>query len=217
MYRQRNFAAASRTSLLSLGNSQLLTHNFLKVDEEIQFYLSDAEESMGKAVAHVSVEMSRIRAGKASPAMLDSLRVDYYGTPTPVSQIANISAPDARSLHIKPWEKNMVPEIVKAIRNSDLGLSPLSEADGVRLNIPAMTEERRRDLVKQAKNEVESGKVRVRAIRKDTNEALRKLQKDGAAEDAIKDAEAKVQKYTDAHIVEVDKLFTKKESEIMTI
>jgi len=187
------------------------------VDEEIQFYLSDAEESMGKAVAHVGVEMSRIRAGKASPAMLDSLRVDYYGTPTPVSQIANISAPDARSLHIKPWEKNMVAEIVKAIRNSDLGLSPLSEADGVRLNIPAMTEERRRDLVKQAKNEVESGKVRVRAIRKDTNEALRKLQKDGAAEDAIKDAEAKVQKYTDAHIVEVDKLFTKKESEIMTI
>lgn len=172
---------------------------------------------MGKAVAHVGVEMSRIRAGKASPAMLDSLRVDYYGTPTPVSQIANISAPDARSLHIKPWEKNMVAEIVKAIRNSDLGLSPLSEADGVRLNIPAMTEERRRDLVKQAKNEVESGKVRVRAIRKDTNEALRKLQKDGAAEDAIKDAEAKVQKYTDAHIVEVDKLFSKKESEIMTI
>jgi ribosome recycling factor len=187
------------------------------VDEEIQFYLSDAEESMGKAVTHVGVEMSRIRAGKASPAMLDSLKVDYYGTPTPISQIANVSAPDPRSLHIKPWEKNMVPEVVKAIRNSDLGLNPVADADGVRLNIPAMTEERRRELVKQAKNEVESGKVRVRAIRKDTNEALRKLQKDGAAEDAIKDAEAKVQKYTDAHIVEVDKLFTKKETEIMTI
>ena len=187
------------------------------MDEEIQFYLSDAEESMGKAVAHVGVEMSRIRAGKASPAMLDGLKVDYYGTPTPVSQIANISAPDPRSLHIKPWEKNMVSEVVKAIRNSDLGLNPVADADGVRLNIPAMTEERRRDLVKQAKNEVESGKVRVRAIRKDTNEALRKLQKDGASEDAVKDAEAKVQKYTDAHIIEVDKLFTKKESEIMTI
>ena len=172
---------------------------------------------MGKAVTHVGVEMSRIRAGKASPAMLDSLKVDYYGTPTPISQIANVSAPDPRSLHIKPWEKNMVPEVVKAIRNSDLGLNPVADADGVRLNIPAMTEERRRELVKQAKNEVESGKVRVRAIRKDTNEALRKLQKDGAAEDAIKDAEAKVQKYTDAHIVEVDKLFTKKETEIMTI
>jgi ribosome recycling factor len=128
------------------------------VDEEIQFYLGDAEESMGKAVAHVSVEMARIRAGKASPAMLDSLKVDYYGTPTLVSQVANISTPDARSLLIKPWEKNMVSEIAKAIKNSDLGLNPVSDADGIRLNIPPMTEERRRDLVKQAKNEVESGK-----------------------------------------------------------
>ena len=187
------------------------------MDEEIQFYLNDAEESMGKAVAHVGVEMARIRAGKASPAMLDSLKVDYYGTPTPVSQVANVSARDARSLHIKPWEKNMVAEIVKAIKNSDLGLNPMSDADGVRLNIPPMTEERRRDLVKQAKNEAEAGKVRVRGIRKDVNEALRKLQKDGAAEDAVKDAEAKVQKYTDAHIAEVDKLLSKKESEIMTI
>jgi ribosome recycling factor len=187
------------------------------VDEEIQFYLSDAEESMGKAVAHVSVEMARIRAGKASPAMLDGLRVDYYGTPTPVAQVANISNSDARTLLIKPWEKNMVSEIAKAIKNSDLGLNPVSDADGIRLNIPPMTEERRRDLVKQAKNEAESGKVRVRGIRKDVNDALRKLQKDGAAEDAVKDAEAKVQKYTDAHIVEVDKLFVKKESEIMNI
>ncbi|WP_223652129.1 ribosome recycling factor [Hymenobacter psoromatis] len=187
------------------------------MDEEIQFYLSDAEESMGKAISHVNVEMSRIRAGKASPAMLDSLRVDYYGTPTLVSQIANISAPDPRSLLIKPWEKNMVSEVAKAIKNSDLGLNPIADADGVRLNIPPMTEERRRDLVKQAKNEAESGKVRVRGIRKDVNEALRKLQKDGAPEDAVKDAESKVQRYTDAHIAEVDKLFSKKESEIMTI
>jgi ribosome recycling factor len=187
------------------------------VDEEIQFYLSDAEESMDKAVAHVSVEMARIRAGKASPAMLDSLRVDYYGTPTLVSQVANISTSDARTLLIKPWEKNMVSEIAKAIKNSDLGLNPVSDADGIRLNIPPMTEERRRDLVKQAKNEAESGKVRVRGIRKDINDALRKLQKDGAAEDAVKDAEAKVQKYTDAHIADVDKLFVKKEAEIMNI
>ena len=120
------------------------------MDEEIQFYLDELAESMGKALAHVNVEMSRIRAGKASPAMLDGLRVDYYGTPTPVSQIANITAPDARSLLIKPWEKNMVVEVAKAIKNSDLGLNPVSDADGVRLNIPAMTEERRRDLVKQA-------------------------------------------------------------------
>ena len=188
-----------------------------EMDEEIQFYLDELAESMDKALAHVNVEMSRIRAGKASPAMLDGLRVDYYGTPTPVSQIANITAPDARSLLIKPWEKNMVVEVAKAIKNSDLGLNPVSDADGVRLNIPAMTEERRRDLVKQAKNESEAGKVRVRGIRKDVNESLRKLLKEGASEDAVKSAEEKVQKTTDTYIAEVDKTLSKKESEIMTI
>ncbi len=187
------------------------------MDEEIQFYLDELAESMAKALAHVNVEMSRIRAGKASPAMLDGLRVDYYGTPTPVAQIANITAPDARSLLIKPWEKNMISEVAKAIKNSDLGLNPVSDAEGVRLNIPAMTEERRRDLVKQAKNESEAGKVRVRGIRKDVNESLRKLLKEGASEDAVKSAEEKVQKTTDAYITEVDKTLSKKESEIMTI
>ncbi|UYZ62865.1 ribosome recycling factor [Hymenobacter weizhouensis] len=187
------------------------------MDEDIKFYLDEAEESMGKALQHTSVEMTRIRAGKASPAMLDSLRVDYYGTPTPVAQVANVSAPDARTLFIKPWEKNMISEIAKAIKNSDLGLNPQSDAEGVRLNIPAMTEERRRDLVKQAKSESESGKVRIRSIRKDVNESLRKLLKDGASEDAIKDAEAKVQKATDSYISKVDELLSRKEAEIMTI
>jgi ribosome recycling factor len=208
---------------LSAPTQRLSTFNPLKLnpskkmDEEIQFYLDELAESMGKALAHVNVEMSRIRAGKASPAMLDGLRVDYYGTLTPVSQIANITAPDARSLLIKPWEKNMVVEVAKAIKNSDLGLNPVSDADGVRLNIPAMTEERRRDLVKQAKNESEAGKVRVRGIRKDVNESLRKLLKDGASEDAVKSAEEKVQKTTDNYIAEVDRTLSKKESEIMTI
>ena len=188
-----------------------------EMDEEIQFYLDELAESMGKALAHVNVEMSRIRAGKASPAMLDGLRVDYYGTPTPIGQIANVTAPDARSLLIKPWEKNMVSEVAKAIKNSDLGLNPVSDADGVRLNIPAMTEERRRDLVKQAKNESEAGKVRVRGIRKDVNESLRKLLKEGASEDAVKSAEEKVQKTTDSFIAEVERTLSKKETEIMTI
>jgi len=187
------------------------------VDEEIKFYLDDAEESMGKALQHTQVEFARIRAGKASPAMLDSIRVDYYGTPTPIANVANVAAPDARTLFIKPWEKNMISEIAKAIKNSDLGLNPQSDAEGVRLNIPPMTEERRRDLVKQAKNESESGKVRIRAIRKDVNEALRKLQKDGASEDSVKDAEAKVQKFTDTYISKVEEFLGKKESEIMTI
>jgi len=187
------------------------------MDEEIQFYLSEAEESMGKSLQHTGLELSRIRAGKASPAMLDSLRVDYYGTPTPIAQIANVSTPDSRSLLIKPWEKNMISEVARAIKNSDLGLNPVSDAEGVRLNIPPMTEERRRELVKQVKNETEGGKVRIRGIRKDVNDSLRKLLKDGASEDAIKDAEAKVQKTTDSYISKIDDLMSKKESEIMTI
>ncbi|WP_324675600.1 ribosome recycling factor [Hymenobacter sp. GOD-10R] len=187
------------------------------MDEEIQFYLSEGEESMAKALQHTSLELGRIRAGKATPAMLDSLRVDYYGTPTPISQVANVSAPDARTLFIKPWEKNIISEVVKAIKNSDLGLNPQSDAEGVRLNIPPMTQERRRDLVKQVKNETESGKVRIRSIRKDVNDSLRKLLKEGAAEDAVKDAEAKVQKVTDSYISKIDDLMSKKEAEIMTI
>ncbi|RAU83894.1 ribosome recycling factor [Pontibacter arcticus] len=185
--------------------------------EEIQFYLSDAEESMQKAVNHTNAELTKIRAGKASPSMVEDLRVDYYGTATPISQVANIIAVDARTLMIKPWEKNMLGEINKAIKNSDLGLNPQQEADGVRLNIPALTQERRRELVKQVKNETESGKISIRNIRKDVNEALRKLQKEGTAEDAVRDAEAKVQKMTDANIVKIDELLSKKEAEIMTV
>ncbi|GAB3198998.1 ribosome recycling factor [Pontibacter aydingkolensis] len=185
--------------------------------EEIQFYLSEAEESMEKAVQHTGSELTKIRAGKASPAMVEGLRVDYYGNPTPISQVANIAAPDARTLLIKPWEKNMLGEINKAIKNSDLNLNPQQEADAVRLNIPALTEERRRELVKQVKNETENGKISIRNVRKDVNDSLRKLQKEGTSEDAVRDAEAKVQKMTDAYIVKIDELLAKKEAEIMTI
>ncbi|QCR23480.1 ribosome recycling factor [Pontibacter sp. SGAir0037] len=185
--------------------------------EEIQFYLSEAEESMQKAVQHTNAELLKIRAGKASPAMVDSLRVDYYGSPTPIAQVANVTAPDARTLLIKPWEKNMLAEIGKAIKNSDLNLNPQHEADAIRLNIPALTEDRRRELVKQVKGETEAGKVSIRNIRKDVNDALRKLQKEGTSEDAVRDAEAKVQKLTDAYIVKIDELLSKKEAEIMTI
>ncbi|WP_026461730.1 ribosome recycling factor [Adhaeribacter aquaticus] len=187
------------------------------MEEEIQFYLSEAEESMQKALQHTSSELTKIRAGKASPAMVQDIRVDYYGTPTPISQVANVSTPDHRTIFIKPWEKNLIGEINKALKNSDLGIQPLQEADGVRLNIPALTEQRRKDLVKQAKAEGESGKVRVRNIRKDVNDSLRKLLKEGAAEDSVKDAEGKVQKLTDSYIVKVDELLSKKEAEIMTI
>ncbi|MFT2007343.1 ribosome recycling factor [Pontibacter sp. 13R65] len=185
--------------------------------EEIQFYLSEAEESMQKAVQHTAAELTKIRAGKASPAMVEDLRVDYYGSPTPVSQVANISTPDARTLIIKPWEKNMVAEIGKAIKNSDLNLNPMHDADSIRLSIPPLTEERRRDLVKQVKNETEAGKISIRNIRKDVNDSLRKLQKEGTSEDAVRDAETKVQKLTDTYIVKIDELLVKKEAEIMTV
>ena len=187
------------------------------MEEEIDLYLTDAEETMDKALSHTASELTKIRAGRASPAMVEGLRVDYYGSPTPIANMATVTSPDARSLIIKPFEKQMVGEVMKAIKNSDLGLNPLSEADQVRLNIPPLTEQRRRDLVKQAKNETENGKVAIRNIRKDTNEALRKLLKDGAAEDAIKAAEAEVQKLTDSHITRLDQAMTKKEAEVMTI
>lgn len=209
----------ARRPVYTSPHQHILTssHHSIFVEEEIDLYLTDAEETMAKALAHTASELTKIRAGKASPAMVDSLRVDYYGTPTPIANMATVTAPDARSLVIKPFEKQMVGEVMKAIKNSDLGLNPMSEADQVRLNVPPLTEQRRRDLVKQAKNETESGKVAVRNIRKDTNEALRKLLKDGAPEDAVKAAEAEVQKLTDAHIARLDQAMGKKETEMMTI
>jgi ribosome recycling factor len=172
---------------------------------------------MEKALKHTAHELTKIRAGKAMPSMLDGLMVDYYGTPTPLAQVANINSTDARTLVIKPWEKSMLAEITKTIKNSDLGINPQNDGELVRLVIPALTEERRRTLVKQAKEEVESGKVRVRAIRKDTNEDLKKLQKDGASEDLIKAAEAKVQVFTDSFIKKLDEVLAAKEQDIMTI
>jgi len=165
----------------------------------------------------LSQELTKIRAGKAMPNMLDALNVDYYGNSTPVHQVASITTPDARTLIIKPWEKAMIGEIEKAIINSDLGLNPQNDGEIVRINIPALTEERRIILVKQAKAAAENGKVSIRNIRKDTNEQLKKLLKEGASEDLIKDAEAKVQKYTDEHVKKIDGVFEVKEKDIMTL
>lgn len=185
--------------------------------EEIELYLDDAKSSMDKAINHLASELTKIRAGKAMPNMLDGLYVEYYGSQTPLSQVASVSTPDARTLMIKPFEKKLVSEIEKAIRNSNLGFNPQNDGESIRINVPLLTEERRRDLVKQVKGEGETGKIRIRNIRKDTNEELKKLLKDGAAEDAIKEAEAKVQKLTDNHIVKIDDLLAKKEAEIMTV
>lgn len=185
--------------------------------EEIQLYLEEAKELMQKAVDHTAGELVKIRAGKAMPNLLDGIMVSYYGAPTPLQQVSSVTTPDARTLTIKPWERNLIGEIEKAIINSDLGLAPQNNGEIIILTIPPLTEERRKNLVKQAKQECETGKISVRTIRKDTNESLKKLQKEGVAEDEVKRAEEKVQKLTDQYIVKIDELLEKKEAEIMTV
>jgi ribosome recycling factor len=185
--------------------------------EEIEFFLAEATEMMDKSVQHTREAMNKIRAGKASPSMLDGLYVEYYGNPTPLSQVASLTTPDARTILIKPWEKNIISEIEKAILHSDLGLNPQNDGELVRINIPMLTEERRLNLVKQAKNEAENGKISLRNVRKDTNDSLKKLKNDGVAEDAIKTAEDQVQKITDSHTALIDSVLEAKEKDIMTI
>ncbi|MFN8416373.1 MAG: ribosome recycling factor [Cytophagaceae bacterium] len=185
--------------------------------EEIKMYLDDAKESMDKALSHTETELTKIRAGKAMPNMLDGIMVDYYGASTPIQQVASITAPEARSLAVKPWEKKMISTIEKAIRDANLGLNPQNDGETIRIVIPPLTEERRRDLVKQVKNEVENGKVRVRKVRQETNDGLKKLQKDGAPEDAVKKAEETVQSVTNDFINKLDALMVAKEKELMTV
>jgi ribosome recycling factor len=158
-----------------------------------------------------------VRAGKASPAMLDGVLVEYYGSLTPLSQVANISTPDARTVAIQPWEKNLIPVIEKAIMNANLGFNPDNNGEIIRINVPVLTEERRRDLVKQAQQEGENAKVSIRSVRKDANESLKKLLKEGLSEDLEKDGEAEVQKLTDEFGLTVENLVKIKEKDIMTI
>lgn len=180
-------------------------------------YLDEAKELMDKSVKHVRSELVKIRAGKANANMLDGIMVEYYGTPTPLSQMSSITAPDARTLMIKPWEKSVIQNIEKAIINSDLGLNPQNDGEQVIINIPSLTEERRQSLVKQVKHEGEQGKISIRNIRKDTNDSLKQLQKEGASEDEIKRAEEKVQAITDQHSKQIDEILESKEKEIMTV
>jgi ribosome recycling factor len=183
--------------------------------EEIELFIDEARDQMTKAVNHVGAELVKIRAGKASPAMLDGLMVSYYGTMSPLNQVSSITAPEARTLFIKPWEKSLIQEIEKSILAANLGLTPSNDGQQVIINIPMLTEERRKILVKQVHQECEHGKVSIRSIRKDTNEQLKKIK--GASEDDVKNAEEIVQKMTDEHITKVDGLMKKKESDIMTV
>ncbi|MDN4166354.1 ribosome recycling factor [Cytophagales bacterium LB-30] len=185
--------------------------------EEIQLFLDEAKELMEKTIRHTGQELTKIRAGKAMPNMLDGITIEYYGSQTPLQQIASVTTPDARTLVIKPFERKMVSEVERAIINSDLGLNPQNDGEVIRLNIPPLTEERRKNLVKQVKAESENGKISIRSIRKETNESIKKLKSDGASEDDIKRAEDKVQVLTDKFIAQIDDLIAKKEQEIMTI
>jgi len=187
--------------------------------EEIEFYLETAKEMMDKAVAHCKIELGKIRAGKAMPSMLDGLMVEYYGTPTPINQVASISTPDARTIFIKPWEKSVIQNVERAIMNSDLGFNPQSDGENIIISVPQLTEERRTQLVKQSKAVTENGKVGVRNARKEANDELRKLLKegDGVSEDAVKAAETKVQALTDDYSKRLDELLDLKEADIMTI
>ncbi|HVD97605.1 MAG TPA: ribosome recycling factor [Cytophagaceae bacterium] len=185
--------------------------------EEIELYLDDAKESMQKALKHTEIELTKVRAGKAMPNMLDGIMVDYYGVQSAIQNVSSVSTPDARTLAVKPWEKGMITTIEKAIRDANLGYNPQNNGESIIITIPPMTEERRKTLVKQAKVEVENGKVRIRTIRKDTNDELKKLLKDGAPEDAVKTAEEKVQSMTNDYIAQLDQILGKKEAEIMTI
>ncbi len=185
--------------------------------EEITMFLDEAQEMMDKSVRHLHAELGKIRAGKASPSMLDGIQVEYYGAPTPLNQVASVTTPDARTIFIKPWEKKVISDIERAIINSDLGLNPQNDGEQVIINIPVLTEERRQVLVKQARHEGEQARISIRNVRKEINDSLKQLQKEGAAEDDVKRAEDKVQEITDAHNKKVDEILAKKETEIMTV
>ncbi|HYD90147.1 MAG TPA: ribosome recycling factor [Flavobacterium sp.] len=185
--------------------------------EEIDFILDSSKESMEGSLAHLEKEFLNIRAGKASPAMLGGVKVDYYGAQTPLSQVANVNTPDARTITIVPWEKSMLQPIEKAIMIANLGFNPMNNGDSIIINVPALTEERRRDLVKQAKAEAEDAKIGVRNARKDANNEIKKLEKEGVSEDICKSAEEDVQNLTNSYIKKIDDLLAVKEAEIMKV
>lgn len=184
------------------------------MNEEIEFILDTAKEAMDSAIAHLEKELISIRAGKATPAMLSTVMVDYYGSQTPLAQVANVNTPDARTLSIQPWEKNMLQEIEKAIQIANLGLNPMNNGDFIMINVPPLTEERRKDLAKQAKAEAEHAKVGVRNARKDANNDIKKVD---ISDDMKKNAEADVQALTDSYVKKIDEKLAVKEKEIMTV
>jgi ribosome recycling factor len=184
------------------------------MEEEIKFILDSTKEAMDNALRHLEKKFVNIRAGKASPSMVGSVMVDYYGSPTPLSQVANVNTPDGMTITIQPWEKNLIPEIEKGIHLANIGFNPMNNGESVIINVPPLTEERRRDLAKQAKHEAEESKIGVRNDRKNANNEIKDLE---ISEDLKKNLEIDIQKMTDIHIQKIDEIFAKKEKEIMTV
>lgn len=187
------------------------------MQDDLTLIMEDATDSMRKAIGHLEYELTKIRAGKANPQILEGITVEYYGAPTPLSQVANISVADARTLTIQPWERNMLQPIERAIIASNIGINPQNDGQIIRMFLPPLTEERRKEFVKRALNEGEQAKVAVRNIRRDAIENVKKLQKDGLSEDTAKDTEAEIQALTNKYIELVDKHCTQKEKEIMVV
>ena len=183
------------------------------MNEKLKAY----EEKMTKTMANLDGELGAIRAGRANPNVLNKIMVDYYGTPTPIQQVANVSVPEARMIQIQPWDKTMIKAITKAIQTSDLGINPNNDGSAIRLVFPELTEERRKELVKDVKKKGEAAKVAIRNIRRDGNDSLKKLKGTETSEDEIKDMETELQKLTDKFVKEVDKAVESKSKEIMTV
>ena len=184
------------------------------MNEEIFIITESTKESMDSSMNHLEKELLNIRAGKANPVMLNAVKVEYYGTPTPISQVANINTPDARTLSIQPWEKDLLPEIEKGISQANLGLNPMNNGESLIINIPPLTEERRRELVKLVKAEAENAKIAIRNARKDANNEIKKID---SSEDVKKNAEIDIQELTDQYINKVDGILGIKEKEILTV
>ena len=187
------------------------------MNEEVEFCLDSAKESMAKAIVHFESELLKIRAGRANPQMLSGVMVDYYGSKTALPQVANVGTPDARTLTVQPWEKEMLSELNKAIINANLGFSPMDNGEMLIINIPPLTEERRVELVKRSKSESENCKVAIRSSRKEANDEIKKLAKDGLPEDVAKDAESSIQKLTDTYISQIESILKVKDAEIMKV
>ena len=187
------------------------------MEEEVAFIIESVEEQMQESIDHMKKEFLKIRAGKASPAMLNGVMVDYYGSMTALAQVSNVNTPDGRTISVQPWEKTMIDPIERAIINSNLGFAPMNNGESIIISIPPLTEERRRDLAKQSKAEAENAKITIRSHRKNANSEIKALEKDGLSEDLAKDNEATIQDLTNKSIKIIDELEKKKEEDIMTV